>query len=300
MKKGLLSHLPQVRGKYQPDAPLGPYVWFRVGGAAEVLFKPADPEDLQSFLQNLSPEISCTIIGVGSNLLIRDGGVPGVVIKLGKGFNKVRVEDDTLTAGAAVLDRTVALESAEKGLSGFEYFVGIPGTVGGAIKMNAGAYGQEIKDHLISCEILTRSGKRQTRFPQDLGFTHRTSTIAPDEIVISATFRGTPSDSKTIHQRLKEIMDQRELTQPIRSRTGGSTFKNPLPKKAWELIDQAGCRGLKKGGAQVSEKHCNFLINTGSATAADIESLAEDVRGQVKETSGIPLEWEIKRIGVPA
>ena len=300
MESSLLNLLPKVRGRYQPHSPLGPQVWFRTGGPAEVLFKPEDSDDLQHFLKHTPLSIPVTIIGVGSNLLIRDGGIPGVVIKLGKGFNEIIVEGTTLIAGAAALDRTVALESAEKGLSGFEYFIGIPGTIGGAIKMNAGAYGQEVKDHLISCDVLTRTGERLTKQASDLHFTHRTSQLPEDEIVISATFKGTPAAPEAIHSRLNEIMAQREATQPVRSRTGGSTFKNPLPQKAWELIDQAGCRGLTKGGAQVSEKHCNFLINTGTATSTELEALAEDVRQRVLDKTGISLQWEIKRIGVPS
>ena len=298
MEKNLLNYLPQVRGRYQPQAPLGPQVWFRSGGPAEILFKPEDIADLEHFLKHIPPSIPVTVIGVGSNLLVRDKGVRGVVIKLGKGFNDIRVEGTTLTAGAAALDRTVALESAERGLSGFEYFVGIPGTIGGAIRMNAGAYGQEVKDHLISCEVINRSGERSTKMPLQLGFTYRSSTLSADDIVISATFQGTPGTPSTIHARLSKIMAEREATQPVRSRTGGSTFKNPLPQKAWELIDEAGCRGLTKGGAQISEKHCNFLINTGTATSADLESLDEDVRLRVKEKTGVSLQWEIKRIGV--
>jgi UDP-N-acetylmuramate dehydrogenase len=299
MEADLLTLLPKVRGRYQPHAPLGPQVWFRTGGPAEVLFKPEDPDDLKHFLKHTPPHIPITVIGVGSNLLIRDGGVRGVVIKLGKGFNEIRVEGTTLIAGAAALDRTVALESAERGLSGFEYFIGIPGTIGGAIKMNAGAYGQEVKDHLISCEVITRSGEQRTKTLTQLGFTYRTSTLSDDEIVISASFQGVLSTPSIIHARLNEIIQQREATQPVRSRTGGSTFKNPLPQKAWELIDQAGCRGLKKGGAQISEKHCNFLINTGTATSSELESLAEEVRERVKEKTGTFLQWEIKRIGTP-
>lgn len=299
MGTSLLTHLPKVRGRYQPQAPLGPQVWFRSGGPAEVLFKPEDADDLSHFFFHTPPEIPVTIIGVGSNLLVRDGGVRGVVIKLGKGFNEIRVEGTTLTAGAAALDRTVALESAERGLCGFEYFIGIPGTIGGAIKMNAGAYGQEVKDHLISCEVINRMGKRYTKTATQLGFAYRTSTLSSDEFLISATFQGHLGAPSSIHARLNEIIEQREATQPVRSRTGGSTFKNPLPQKAWELIDQAGCRGLSRGGAQISEKHCNFLINTGTATSADLEGLAEEVRQRVLDKTGISLQWEIKRIGDP-
>lgn len=300
MVTDLLPLLPKIRGRYQPHSPLGPQVWFRTGGPAQVLFKPQDEEDLQHFLKHTPLSIPVTVIGVGSNLLIRDGGVPGVVIKLGKGFNDITVQGTTLTAGAAALDRTVALESAHHGLAGFEYLVGIPGTIGGAVKMNAGAYGQEVKDHLILCQVLTRTGERLTKKPSDLQFAYRSSQLSEHDIVISATFQGTPQDRALLHTRLQEIMNQREATQPVRSRTGGSTFKNPLPHKAWELIDQAGCRGITKGGAQVSEKHCNFLINTGTATSADLEALGTEVQKRVLEKTGISLEWEIKRIGVPS
>lgn len=298
MGEDLINLLPKIRGRYQAEAPLGPYVWFRSGGPAQVLFKPADAQDLQHFLKHTPQSIPLTVIGVGSNLLIRDGGVKGVVIKLGKGFNEIRVEGTTLTIGAAALDHTVALESAEQGLSGFEYFIGIPGTIGGAIKMNAGAYGQEVKDHLISCDIISRSGERFTKKTDQLDFAYRSSNIADTDIIIAATFQGRSGTPEAIHTRLKEIVHQRESTQPVRSRTGGSTFKNPLPQKAWELIDQAGCRGLTLGGAQISEKHCNFLINTGNATSADLENLAETVRKRVQEKTGVLLQWEIKRIGV--
>ena len=210
MEKNLLNYLPQVRGRYQPQAPLGPQVWFRSGGPAEILFKPEDIADLEHFLKHIPPSIPVTVIGVGSNLLVRDKGVRGVVIKLGKGFNDIRVEGTTLTAGAAALDRTVALESAERGLSGFEYFVGIPAPIGGAVRMNAGAYGQEVKDHLISCEVINRSGERSTKMPLQLGFTYRSSTLSADDIVISATFQGTPGTPSTIHARLSKIMAERE------------------------------------------------------------------------------------------
>jgi UDP-N-acetylmuramate dehydrogenase len=298
MADSLLSLLPPVRGRYLENAPLKHQVWFRVGGEAEVLFKPEDKEDLEFFLKNIPNHISWTIIGVGSNLLIRDGGVPGVVIKLGKNFTNITIQGTDVTVGGGALDRTVSLEAAQHGVGGLEFFVGIPGTIGGAVKMNAGAYGTEVKDCLVSCKILDEKGHMKTYLPQELGFSYRHSKVGDRDIVIEATFRGHKEDPKTIQKNLEEILDQREKTQPIRAKTGGSTFKNPANQSAWKLIDAAGCRGLRKGGAQVSEKHCNFLINTGDATAKDLESLGEEVRKKVQETSGVTLEWEIKRIGV--
>lgn len=299
MKETLIDRLPTVRGKLQKLAPLGPQVWFQAGGPAEVLFKPADAEDLQHFLAHCPADIPHTILGVGSNVLIRDGGIPGVVIKLGKGFNNIEVSKGKITVGAAVLDRNVALFAAEQGLSGFEYLIGIPGTIGGAIKMNAGAYGQEVKDNFITCAGYTPTGTFVTFTRDQITFTHRTSDLPAGFIVTQATFSGTPEDPKILHERLKDNMQKRADSQPIQKGTGGSTFKNPLPQKAWALIDQAGCRGLTKGAAQMSEKHCNFMINQGGATAHDLEALGETVREKVKETSGVALEWEIQRLGRP-
>ncbi len=298
MSSSLLDRLPSVRGRYLANAPLKHQVWFRVGGEAEVLFKPEDLKDLEFFLKNIPIDVPWVIIGVGSNLLIRDGGIPGVVIKLGKNFTNLTVEGTQITVGGGALDRTVALEAAHRGIGGLEFFVGIPGTIGGAIKMNAGAYGTEVKDCLVSCKTLDEKGNVRTYLPSELGFAHRHSTIGDREILIEATFVGHQEDPKIIQERIEILLDQREKTQPIRARTGGSTFKNPPDQSAWKLIDAAGCRGLRKGGAQVSEKHCNFLINTGEATAKDLETLGEEVRKRVLDSSSIALEWEIKRIGV--
>ena len=297
MKDSLHSALPQLRGKLQSNIPLGDQVWFQAGGAAEVLFKPADPEDLIYFLKNCPPDIPRTILGVGSNLLVRDGGVSGVVIKLGKGFNNIEVSKGKMHIGAGALDRTVALFAAEQGISGFEYLIGIPGTIGGAIKMNAGAYGQEVKDHFVSCDVITFEGERRTYTKNDITFTHRTSSLPQNVIVISAVLTGTISNPKTIHKHLKENMKKREESQPIQRGTGGSTFKNPLPHKAWELIDQAGCRGLTIGQAEMSKKHCNFMINKGGASATDLETLGNTVIQRVKDKTGIALEWEIQKVG---
>jgi len=293
----LLEKLPIVRGKYILHADLKSQVWFRVGGPAEILFKPADEKDLEHFLQHLPKDIPWQVIGVGSNLLIRDGGLPGVVIKLGKGFNHITFVDGTVTAGAAALDRTVALEAAQQGIGGLEFLVGIPGTIGGAIKMNAGAYGGEVKDRLISCKVLDAAGKIHVLNPQDLELTYRHSNLPDTSVVLEATFQGIKDAPSAILEKLETIMKTREETQPIRAKTGGSTFKNPPHQKAWQLIDQAGCRGLTLGGAQVSEKHCNFLINTGTATAKDLEELGDTVQQKVLEKFGIMLEWEIKRLG---
>jgi UDP-N-acetylmuramate dehydrogenase len=294
----LLDTLPSVKGRYIAHADLKKHVWFQVGGPAEVLFKPKDVDDLCTFLQNKPTSIPLTILGVGSNVLIREGGIPGVTIKLGSGFSKITLKDGVLEAGAGALDRTVALTAADAGLGGFSFLAGIPGTIGGAIKMNAGAYGHEIKDILISCQVVTERGTLEERYPKDLGFSHRESLILDNEIVISAFFKGHIENRETVHQQIATIMKEREQSQPIRSRTGGSTFKNPPGQKAWELIDKAGCRGYKIGDAMVSEKHCNFLINTDDATAADLESLGDYVQKQVSLHCGIPLEWEIKRLGI--
>jgi UDP-N-acetylmuramate dehydrogenase len=294
----LLDRLPPVRGRYTANADLKKHVWFQVGGPAEILFKPKDVHDLCDFLQQKPASVPVTILGVGSNVLIRDGGIPGVTIKLGAGFSTITLKGDTLEAGAGGLDRTVALTAADAGLGGFSFLAGIPGTIGGAVKMNAGAYGHEIKDVLVSCKVVTRHGTVDERHLKDLGFEYRKSLIKDDEIVVSAIFKGHTEKPETLHQQITTIMQERELSQPIRSRTGGSTFKNPPGQKAWELIDKAGCRGYKMGDAMVSEKHCNFLINTGNARATDLEALGEHVQKQVSLQCGIPLEWEIKRFGL--
>jgi UDP-N-acetylmuramate dehydrogenase len=292
--------LPPVRGRLRANVDLAPQTWFRVGGRAEFLFRPADIEDLAEFLTACPHDIPVTILGVASNLLIRDGGLPGVVIRLGGPFAAIRAEGDHVIAGAGALDLTVAQEAQAAGLGGLEFLSGIPGTMGGAVKMNAGAYGREIVDVIESAVIVTRSGKVRTVSAPALGLSYRHSDIADDAIVVEVTLRGTPEDAATVAARMQDIQARRAASQPIRARTGGSTFANPPGAKAWELIDKAGCRGLTMGGAQVSEQHCNFLINSGTATAADLERLGEEVRRRVHAASGITLNWEIKRIGVPA
>jgi UDP-N-acetylmuramate dehydrogenase len=292
--------VPQIRGRLQPDAVLGPATWFRVGGAAEFLVRPADAEDLAAFLRELPHEVPVTVIGAASNLIIRDGGIPGVVIKLARGFCDISVEPDGITAGAGALDVTVAEHAAAGGLAGLEFLSGIPGTIGGAVAMNAGAYGSDMAEILDWAEIVLRSGETLRLNATELGLSYRHSNIPPGGVVTRARLRAKPGDAAVIAARMAEIAASRAATQPVRARTGGSTFANPPDMKAWELIDAAGCRGLTRGGAQVSELHCNFLLNTGNATAADLEGLGEDVRQKVAATSGVTLRWEIKRIGVPA
>ncbi|MBM3621742.1 MAG: UDP-N-acetylmuramate dehydrogenase [Alphaproteobacteria bacterium] len=292
----LIDRLPKARGRLTSDAPLAPVTWFRVGGVAEVLFRPADVEDLQAFLAALPNDIPVTVLGVASNLLVRDGGVRGVVIRLLRGFVDVTVEGTTVIAGAGALDLNVALTARDHGVAGLEFLSGVPGTIGGALRMNAGAYGGEMKDIVESAEMVGRDGARRTMSAAELGFTYRHSAAPEDAIFVGATLRGRAGDHGAIGARIVEIDQAREASQP-RSRTGGSTFVNPPGARAWELIDRAGCRGLRLGGAQVSEKHCNFLINTGDATAHDIEALGEEVRRRVFEHSGVALRWEIKRIG---
>lgn len=298
-KSNLITNLPQVRGQYRENYLVAPTTWFQVGGPCEVLYKPADFEDLSFFLKAKSSEVSHTTIGVGSNLLIRDGGVPGVTIRLGKGFNNIAFYDEYLDVGAAVLDRTVALIAGDEALKDLEFLIGIPGTIGGALRMNAGCYGIEIKDVLIAAFVLDSKGVLHTLTPADLNFSYRHCGIPADWVFVGARLHAKKGDQKSIQDRLAQISKEREETQPVRSRTGGSTFANPPQKKAWELIDQAGCRGLKIGSAQVSEKHCNFLINTGSATGQELEELGETVRQRVLEASGEELRWEIQRIGLP-
>lgn len=299
----LIDRLPSVRGSLKFEAPLAPITWFRVGGNADALFVPADADDLAAFLGHCPPDVPVLMVGVGSNLLVRDGGVSGVVIRLGAGFTSIdRVGDTQLRAGCAVPDIMVAKAALDAGLTGLEFFRGIPGAVGGALRMNGGAYGRETKDVLVEANAVTRTGKKVTLSNADFGYSYRHSDVAEDLIFVSALFQAAPGNPDGIKARMDEITSSREQSQPIRSRTGGSTFKNPGGTnpdgpKAWKLIDAAGCRGLKRGGAQVSEQHCNFLINTGDATAADLEGLGEEVRARVKETSGIELEWEIKRVG---
>jgi UDP-N-acetylmuramate dehydrogenase len=292
----LIDRLRKPRGRLTADAPLGPQTWFRTGGNAEVLFRPADVEDLASFLHDLPGDVPVTVLGVGSNLLVRDGGLRGVVVRLMRGFTGITVEGHEVIAGAGAPDLNVALTAREHSLAGLEFLSGIPGTIGGALRMNAGAYGGEIAQVLVSCEAVDRSGQLHRAAAAGMGFSYRHSDAPADWIFTSARLRASPGDQIAIARRIHEIDSARTESQP-RSRTGGSTFVNPPGHKAWELIDRAGCRGLKIGGAQVSEKHTNFLINTGDATAADIEALGEEVRRRVFEQSGVRLEWEIRRIG---
>ncbi len=294
----LIDRLPKVRGEIVADAPLAPLTWFRAGGNAEVLFRPADADDLADFLAGVPADVPVTIIGVGSNLLVRDGGVPGIVIRLGRAFMTIEIEGTCVRAGTAALDVAVSRAAQEAGLAGLEFYRGIPGSIGGALRMNGGAYGRETKDVLVEAVAIDRAGKRHVLTNADMHYTYRHCGAPDDLIFVEALFQGTPGNAEEILRRMNEITSSREATQPIRTRTGGSTFKNPEGHKSWQLIDAAGCRGLRKGGAQVSELHCNFLINTGDASASDIEDLGEEVRARVKETSGVTLEWEIRRIGV--
>jgi UDP-N-acetylmuramate dehydrogenase len=304
---------PRFRGDMRANADLSKTNWFRVGGRAQWLFKPEDAEDLAYFFRELPLDVPVTVLGVGSNVIIRDGGIDGVVIKLGRRFAECRVWSaecsgfganhtphstlHTLAVGAACLDLNVAQFACDHSISGMEFLCGVPGTVGGAVAMNAGAYGAEIKDVLVSARVVLRSGIIRDFSADEIGFSYRRSKLPEGAIVVSCLLRGKVGDQAVIAARMKEIQSAREETQPIRARTGGSTFKNPDGHKAWELIDRAGCRGMTLGGAQVSEKHCNFLINTGAATAADLEQLGEEVIRRVQEKTGITLEWEIKRIG---
>lgn len=291
--------LPPLRGRVEAGAALGAQTWFRVGGPAEYLVKPADAKDLAQFLAALPEDVTLTVIGAASNLIIRDGGIRGVVIRLARGFSAVTVEADSVVCGAAALDATVAEHAASAGLAGLEFLSGIPGSIGGAVAMNAGAYGSDIKACLDWVEIVTRQGDILRLAAEDLHLSYRHSQLPPASIVTRARLRATPGDQTLIAARMTEIRDSRAKTQPVRARTGGSTFANPPGQKAWELVDAAGCRGLVRGGAQVSELHCNFLLNTGDATAADLEGLGEEVRRRVMEATGVSLAWEIKRIGQP-
>ncbi|MGU3495588.1 UDP-N-acetylmuramate dehydrogenase [Xanthobacteraceae bacterium A53D] len=296
----LSARLPDLRGSLKANAPLAGMTWFRVGGPAQVLLEPADEADLAYALARLPADLPVTVIGLGSNLIIRDGGLPGVVVRLGRGFGEIAVDGETIIAGAAAADVKVARVAADAGLSGLAFLRGIPGAIGGALRMNGGAYGGEVKDVLVSARAVDRSGTIRTLSLADMGFTYRHSAASDDLIFTQATFRGTPGDMGEIKAEMDRITASREATQPVKSRTGGSTFKNPDGHKAWQLVDQAGCRGLVMGKAQVSELHTNFLLNLGGATAAEIEGLGEEVRRRVLDTSGVTLEWEIKRIGRPA
>ncbi len=295
----LKARLPQLRGRLMSNQPLAELTWFRVGGPAQVLFMPEDEADLAYFLGQLPAEIPVTVVGLGSNLIVRDGGVPGVVIRLGRRFGEVKVEEGTrIRAGTAVPDVKVSRAAQEAAITGLAFFRGIPGAIGGALRMNGGAYGRETKDALIEAHGIDRAGNIRVFSNANMHYTYRHSGAPDDVIFTQALYQGTPGDPQAIAAAMDKITESREATQPIKSRTGGSTFTNPPGQKAWQLIDAAGCRGLKVGAAQVSELHCNFLINTGGATAADIETLGETVRRRVKENSGVQLEWEIKRIGV--
>jgi UDP-N-acetylmuramate dehydrogenase len=289
------------RGKLTANAPLAPLVWFKAGGSAEWLFEPKDADDLSLFLAGLAPDVPVMALGLGSNLIVRDGGVPGVVVRLGKAFAGIEAVDATaLRCGGGASGIAVSSAARDAGIAGLEFLRGIPGTVGGFVRMNGGAYGREVADVLVSAEVLLRSGERVTLAPAALHYSYRHSELPDGAIVVAATFRGAPGEPAAIQAEMDRIAAAREESQPLRTKTGGSTFKNPAGHKAWQLVDDAGCRGLMLGGAQVSPKHTNFLINTGTATSADIEALGEEVRARVKAKSGIELEWEIQRVGTPA
>ena len=301
-----LDRLPPVRGTLLADEVLAPFTWFRVGGAADALFLPKDEADLAEFLSKLDPIIPVTVLGAASNVIVRDGGIAGVVVRLGPSFGKVATDGLRVTAGAAALDARVSVAAANAGIAGLEFFSGVPGTIGGALRMNAGCYGRETKDVLIEAHALDRQGRRVTLKNADFHFSYRHTEASEDLIFIEALFEGTQDEPVAILERIEALKARRETTQPIREKTGGSTFANPDPpgapnqRSSWKLVDEAGMRGARRGGAQVSELHCNFLLNVGDATAADIEGLGEDVRAAGKAKSGVELRWEIKRIGRPA
>jgi UDP-N-acetylmuramate dehydrogenase len=297
----LRAAMPELRGRLIANAPLAPFTWFRVGGPAQLLFTPADEADLAYFLALLPAEIPVTPIGVGSNLILRDGGVPGVVVRLSpRGFGAIVADGESVRAGTAALDKKVAEAAGAAGIAGLEFYFGIPGTIGGALTMNAGANGGETKDVLVEAAALTRAGDRRVFTNAEMKFVYRGHGVGNEVIFTSALLRGRIDTHDAIRTRMQAVQSHRETAQPIRQKTGGSTFRNPPGASAWKLIDAAGCRGLRVGGAQVSELHCNFLINTGDATAHDIETLGETVRARVKAQSGVELQWEIKRLGVPA
>ena len=293
--------LPAVAGKLTPDAPLAPLVWFKSGGAAQWLFEPKDLADLQQFLRDLDPAVPVMALGLGSNLIVRDGGVPGVVVRLGKAFAKVAKSADlTLHCGAGASGILVSSTARDNAIAGLEFLRSIPGTVGGFVRMNGGAYGSEVKDILVDCDVVLRDGSLHTLPVEALHYTYRHSELPDGAIVVAARFKGRAGEPEAIQAEMDRISASREASQPLRSKTGGSTFKNPEGHKAWQLVDEAGCRGLTMGGAQVSEKHTNFLLNLGDATSTAIEALGEEVRRRVKEKSGIELEWEIQRVGTCA
>ncbi len=296
-----MNALPPVRGRLTQGAALAPLVWFKAGGNAQWLFEPKDADDLSAFLAALDPAVPVMALGLGSNLIVRDGGVPGVVVRLGKAFAQVeRLDDVTLRCGGGASGILVSSTARDAGVGGVEFLRSIPGTVGGFVRMNGGAYGREVKDVLVEADVVLRTGERVTLSIADLGYTYRQSALPGGAVVVSATFRGEPAEPAVIQAEMDRIAAAREASQPLRSKTGGSTFKNPDGHKAWALVDAAGCRGLRRGDAQVSEKHCNFLLNLGSASSADIEGLGEEVRDKVKAQSGVTLEWEIQRVGVAA
>jgi UDP-N-acetylmuramate dehydrogenase len=291
--------LPAVRGSLTMGAPLKDLVWFRAGGPAEILFRPADADDLAAFLATKPSDLRVSVIGVGSNLLVRDGGIPGVVVRLSSAFGKIETDGMRVRAGAAALDGAVARAAADAGIAGLEFLRGVPGTIGGALKMNAGCYGSEVKDVFVEAVAIDTKGNEIRLSSADMDFVYRKAQGAGDDLIfVEALFEGRRDEPAAIRARMEELSANREASQPIKSRTGGSTFKNPPGHKAWQLIDEAGCRGLKIGAAQVSEKHTNFLINTGEATASELEALGEEVRKRVQEKSGVTLEWEIKRVGI--
>lgn len=294
---GLIDRLPAVNGRYEPFADLGSQSWFRTGGAAEVLYEPANADDLQTFMEGRPCDVAITIIGFGSNLLVRDAGVDGVVIRLGEAFAEIEFDGDTITAGASSLDVNVARAAQAKGIAGMEFLSGIPGTIGGAVRMNAGAYGSEFSDVVLDVTAIDGRGGANVLDSSQLDFSYRRSALPEGWVVVSARLQGEPGNAEEIAGRMAAIASARTESQP-RTRTGGSTFANPPGQKAWELIDRAGCRGMRRGGAMVSEQHCNFLLNTGDATATDLELLGEDVRCRVLKATGIHLEWEIQRIGI--
>ena len=292
--------LPVLSGTIESDASFADFIWFRTGGAAQWLVRPADVADLSRFLAALDPAMPVFPVGVGSNLIVRDGGLPGVTVRLPKAFAKVGVAGDCVRVGAAAMGITVASAARDAAVAGLEFLRGIPGTAGGAVRMNAGAYGRDVADILVEATVVRRDGRVETLPASAFGFSYRHSALPAGDIIVEAVFRGRPGDKAVIAAEMDRIAAEREAAQPLRSRTGGSTFKNPAGMKAWQLVDAAGCRGLTVGGAQVSEKHTNFLINTGSATSADIEALGDRVRARVMAQSGVDLEWEIERVGVEA
>ena len=293
-----LTALPPLAGSVEPGAAFADFIWFRTGGAAEWLVRPKDIADLSQFLAALDRAVPVFPVGVGSNLIVRDGGLPGVTVRLPKAFAAVTIEGDNVRAGAAAMGITVASAARDASLAGLEFLRGIPGTAGGAVRMNAGAYGRDVADILVEATVVRRDGRVETLPASAFGFSYRHSALPEGDIVVEALFKGIPGDKAAITAEMDRIAAEREASQPLRSRTGGSTFKNPAGHKAWQLVDAAGCRGLKIGGAQVSEKHTNFLINTGDATSADIEALGDEVRARVLAQSGVALEWEIERVGV--